>query len=143
MKRTVVKLTLLAAFEPERLALLDVESLGDAAADLLRDNGALTATSEYDTAETDVPEDADDTDTLIDALDRQFPSAQRPAVEADPDANWRNDAIQFPRLLAELMAVLRPDDYGEVAAAMDLSTAQVHELFDRAQTTWDHIKGRT
>lgn len=64
-------------------------------------------------------------------------------VSPDPDENWANDAIQLPRLLAELEAILRPDDYVEVAAAMDLPVARVHELMTRAQAAWDAAKEKT
>ena len=74
--------------------------------------------------------------TLCDAL------RERLSVDG-PDANWRADLIQFPRLLAELEGLLRPDDYVEVAAAMDLPVERVHELFTRAQTAWDAIKAQT
>ena len=73
MKRTLLKITLLAAFEPERLEFLDVASLGDAAAELLRDHGALTVASEYDDVEADVA-DGEDSDELGEALVQHFPT---------------------------------------------------------------------
>ena len=69
--------------------------------------------------------------------------APPPPVSPDADENLRNDAIQFPRLIAELEAILRPDDYVELAAVMDLTVEQVSELFERAATVWDSIKART
>jgi hypothetical protein len=73
MKTTLIKLTLLAAFDAEPLEHLDVESLGDAAAEMLRDHGALTAASEYESVDADVPDD-EDGDELADALVQHFPN---------------------------------------------------------------------
>jgi hypothetical protein len=59
----------------------------------------------------------------------------------DPNKNWANDNIQFPRLLTEIADVcLGPNDYLELAKSMDLTVLQVHELFERAQTKWDAIR---
>lgn len=55
------------------------------------------------------------------------------------DANWNNDAIQFPRLLAEIMAT-QEIDMNALAESMDLSVDEVNELFDRADQAWEDIK---
>ena len=47
--------------------------MADAAAEMLRDNGALTVASEYDVAEVDIHE-TEDGDELAEALSQRFPS---------------------------------------------------------------------
>lgn len=64
-------------------------------------------------------------------------------VSRDPDENWANNDIQFPRLLAEIMATQDHIDFQYLAQSMDLTEAQVQELFDRAQKVWDEIAART
>lgn len=56
-----------------------------------------------------------------------------------PDDRWNDNAIQFPRLLAEIAATvdLSPEQWGELLASMDIETAELSELFDRAQTAWE------
>lgn len=56
------------------------------------------------------------------------------------DAKWRDNAIQFPRLLAEISATQDTLDMQALADAMDLSVEEVNELFDRADTEWERIK---
>jgi hypothetical protein len=62
-----------------------------------------------------------------------------------PDENWNNNAIQFPRLLAELQAagVFTTSVVNDVADSMDLDPSQVFEIVDRAQYAWDDIVSRT
>lgn len=55
------------------------------------------------------------------------------------NAKWGNNAVQFPRLLAEIMAT-QELDMEALAESMDLSIDQVSELFDRADEAWEHIK---
>ena len=68
-----------------------------------------------------------------------------PQVSSNPDENWQNDAIQFPRLIAELEAAgaFTSPVLKSVAASMDLKTGDVVALIDRAQGTWDDIKAQT
>jgi hypothetical protein len=68
-----------------------------------------------------------------------------PRVDPDPGVNWQNDAIQFPRLLAELWATvdLSTGQLDALAASMDLSVEQVSELFERAQLSWQAIVAKT
>lgn len=56
------------------------------------------------------------------------------------DTSWNNNANQFPRLLAEIMATQDHLDMAALAESMDLSIEEVSELFDRAQETWEQIK---
>jgi hypothetical protein len=53
---------------------------------------------------------------------------------------WDIDAIQFPRLLAEIMATQADLDVEALAVSMDLDVEQVWELFDRADAKWEEIK---
>jgi len=55
---------------------------------------------------------------------------------------WADNDVQFPRLLAELRTAIAPDTdiIAEVAASMDLTTAEVHTLFVRAEKRWEEIK---
>lgn len=55
------------------------------------------------------------------------------------NANWQDNALQFPRLLAEIMANCDLDMVA-LAEAMDLSVEQLSELFDRADQAWENIK---
>ena len=55
------------------------------------------------------------------------------------NANWQDNAVQFPRLLAEIMANCNLD-MPAIAEAMDLSVEQLSELFDRADQAWEDIK---
>jgi hypothetical protein len=68
-----------------------------------------------------------------------------PKVSKNPDKNWKNDAIQFPRLIAELQSSggFNLVNIGTLAVEMDLSIQQVCELIDRACTKWDAIKAAT
>jgi hypothetical protein len=54
---------------------------------------------------------------------------------------WLRDDIQFPRLLAEILAVCGDKlDYDALCASMDLEPSELDELFDRADIAWEKIK---
>jgi phage terminase Nu1 subunit (DNA packaging protein) len=54
---------------------------------------------------------------------------------------WKNNAIQFPRLLAEIRAVgLTPEQIQDLMSSMDLSKNQLAELFDRAEREFERLK---
>lgn len=74
-RRTLVKFTLLAAFEGgEEIPMAHLEDLGDHLAELLRQNDRiLTVASEYDSIEARVREDEE-----LDALVKHFPSDTLP-----------------------------------------------------------------
>jgi hypothetical protein len=55
------------------------------------------------------------------------------------NAKWENNAIQFPRLLAEINATQNLDMVA-LAESMDLPVADVAALFDRADEQWENIK---
>lgn len=54
---------------------------------------------------------------------------------------WNDNSIQFPRLLAEIMATQDKLDMEALAESMHLSIEQVGELFDRADKAWEAAKG--
>lgn len=58
--------------------------------------------------------------------------------------NWENNAIQFPRLLAEIYAVgLTAKQEEELCLSMDLDRGNLYSLLERAQEVWDKIKSET
>ena len=67
------------------------------------------------------------------------PAAKRPVV----GDLWRRDDIQFPRLLAEIVATQPNLDMAALALAMDLDVSQVDELFERADQVWELSKKTT
>lgn len=62
------------------------------------------------------------------------------STEATNTKAWKNNAIQFPRLLCEIMATQENLDMQALAESMDLTVEQVGELFDRANDEWETIK---
>lgn len=52
---------------------------------------------------------------------------------------WERDDIQFPRLLAEVLAT-QDLDMGALSVSMDLTVQEITALFDRAERTWESIK---
>jgi hypothetical protein len=59
--------------------------------------------------------------------------------------NWRNNAIQFPRLIAELEAAgaFTPEVYRDLCVSMDLLPQEISDLIERAVREWDRIKSNT
>ena len=56
---------------------------------------------------------------------------------------WKNNAIQFPRMLAEIRAIgLTASQYMELNDSMDLSRDEIDEILERAETEWQKIKNR-
>lgn len=53
---------------------------------------------------------------------------------------WHDNSIQFPRLLAEILATQDKLDLASLAESMDLSTDEINELFDRAVAVWEATK---
>ena len=57
---------------------------------------------------------------------------------------WPMDAIQFPRLLAEIGAVGITSEQAErLAEAMDVEPHNLDEVFSRAHERWKAIKAAT
>lgn len=65
-----------------------------------------------------------------------------PELSSSP---WQRNDIQFPRLLAEIMAAGAIDEnaWTAICQSMDLQTEELRELFDRAQTEWEQIKSNS
>ncbi len=58
--------------------------------------------------------------------------------------NWERDDYQFPRLLAEILAVSHDKlDYDALCESMDVVPGELHELFDRADAAWERVKRET
>jgi len=55
-------------------------------------------------------------------------------------SHWEDDSVQFPRLLAEIMATQDNLDMPALAESMDVSIEELNELFDRADRSWESIK---
>lgn len=57
---------------------------------------------------------------------------------------WEDDNLQFPRLLAEIMAVdIGESAWDELMGSMDITSDELESLFNRAQNRWEEIKART
>lgn len=66
-------------------------------------------------------------------------------VSKDPLKNWENNAIQFPRLIAELEAQGVFDLPGvrkNLSEEMDILDEEINAIIDRAQVEWEGIKTR-
>jgi hypothetical protein len=71
---------------------------------------------------------------------------KRITISKNPEKNWRNNDIQFPRLIAEMEAngiFALPGVMQSLADEMDLTPDEIAGLIDRAQQVWDDIKNRT
>ena len=66
-------------------------------------------------------------------------------VSKDPNVNWRNNDIQFPRLLAEMFACIdfSAKQKKALCESMDLEWADVVNVMARADEVWQDIKRRT
>lgn len=66
-------------------------------------------------------------------------------LEREDDAleNWDRDEYQFPRLLAEIQATCGLAEVDALLHSMDISRAQLDELFDRAHDAWERVKEET
>ena len=54
---------------------------------------------------------------------------------------WENDYLQFARLLAEIRVCGLPKkQYKQLCEDMDLTEADIHEVFERAETAWQNHK---
>lgn len=68
-----------------------------------------------------------------------------PRISHNSNKNWANNAIQFPRLLAEILATvhIEEDQRQAICQSMDITSEELDELFDRAEEEWRLIKERT
>ena len=55
---------------------------------------------------------------------------------------WKDDSIQFPRLIAEISAnvVFQPAHWQDLQDSMNITEDELNELFDRANVEWESIK---
>jgi hypothetical protein len=65
-----------------------------------------------------------------------------PKIAKDPQKNWENDEIQFPRLIEEAQAAgaFTAEVIDDMAKAMDLPHEDIEELLERAADKWEAIK---
>lgn len=66
-------------------------------------------------------------------------------ISKDPNENWENDQIQFPRLIAEAegLGLFTEEAIANLAMEMGLEISHVEEILDRAQNAWSEIALRT
>ncbi len=77
---------------------------------------------------------SEEIDDLCERLNISYPTG------TGGDDNWNNNAIQYPRLLAEISATQDSFDHASLCESMDLTKAEVNELFERAEVDWQYIK---
>lgn len=55
---------------------------------------------------------------------------------------WKDDFVQFARLIAEAEAAgaFTPDVLEEMSESMDLNMSDIYSVIDKAQTKFDEIK---
>lgn len=54
---------------------------------------------------------------------------------------WENNNVQFPRLLAEILAIgLTPRQFADLSKSMDLNSEDIKALLYRAEKRWEAIK---
>lgn len=106
--------------------------------ELKKSNGSLRLFKSYEAAK-----------TTGDALNSQIKEAVSHLEQANgkvPPTSptlWERDEIQFPRLLAEILATQDKLDLQALAASMDLSVEQVSSLFDRANAAWETFQAKS
>ena len=62
-------------------------------------------------------------------------------MQKNPNKNWLDNHIQFPRLLAEINACgLTHQQYLGLCESMDLTVLELDEILDRAEAEWLRIK---
>lgn len=59
------------------------------------------------------------------------------------NSKWKDDSIQFPRLISEILATQTELDIPALCEAMDISVEELDELFDRAQHAWSRLSYNT
>lgn len=59
------------------------------------------------------------------------------------NTKWNNDSIQFPRLIAEIIATQEKLDIPALCESMDISVDELDELFERAQQAWMRLSYST
>lgn len=56
---------------------------------------------------------------------------------------WEDDRVQFARLLRKILATQNTLDIGVLAKSMDLTRADISELFERAHAVWKEAERTT
>ncbi len=69
-------------------------------------------------------------------------------ISKNPNTNWENNSIQFPRLIAEMEAIgifanISNTFIHELCSEMDITKEDLFQLVNRAQNVWDNIKEQT
>lgn len=66
-------------------------------------------------------------------------------ISKNSNVNWKNTNIQFPRLIAEMVATgaFTPRVISELSKEMDLTYDEVWEIVEKAIEIWDTIKLNT
>lgn len=75
-------------------------------------------------------------DPLVISLGQASTDKCRPATYRA----WLDNAVQFPRLLSEIIATQDNLDLAVLAESMDVTIEDVNELFDRANAVWEQAK---
>ena len=89
----------------------------------------------------DQPRSLQEVDRLINEGRAVSRSQARRIVSSRPSSLWLDDSIQFPRLIAEIVAT-QPLDLDALCESMDLELGDLCELFDRAEEAWTDAKAR-
>lgn len=65
-------------------------------------------------------------------------------ISKNPDKNWENNDIQFPRLLNELNATgfMTAEIEKQLLDEMDITREELDQLFERARQVWDEINSQ-
>jgi len=71
--------------------------------------------------------------------------AKQIVVSKDPNKNFDNNDIQFPRLISELQAAgaFTPGVVKALEDSMDLGEAKIFEIVERSDKVWEWIKEHT
>lgn len=84
-----------------------------------------------------------DLDSLLtDFLEEKCNVSIEGTMDPQPPQLWCNDAIQFPRLIAEINANFRlnGEELNDMLASMNISSSELDDLFNRAEHTWEAYK---
>ena len=76
----------------------------------------------------------------VSCMDKKSRKGEARYAHATGGNVWQDNAIQFPRLLCEIVATNTTLDLASVAESMDLELSQVLELLDRAHLAWEESK---
>jgi len=58
---------------------------------------------------------------------------------------WNDNAVQYPRLLAEINITIdfTEEQLNALCLSMDLTLEEIHELFNRANDEWEELLDKT